>query len=175
MHGRSLCALVNFAMHACWVAVRVSVCMCVSMGTQWGARGASQGKWVFVKKRDQIGTPNIPPGRGDRSILARSLYTHTHTYTHIAWCTTPVLLLRSHSENRELCYAIHILNRAKRETSGSVGIDFCPSMRDNSSCKRGITGLYTTFLSSEKKKLRNTNTHTHKETHTQTHANTKTK
>lgn len=84
--------IVYFA-YACCFAVHVCY-----MATQQGARGASQGKWVFVKRKARKGTPNMPPGRKDRSTLALS-----HTHTHSAWCTTSVLLLRSHRENRELC------------------------------------------------------------------------
>lgn len=126
------------------------------MGTQQWEWGGSQRKWVFVWNKAQIGTPNMPRGRVHRSILALSLYTHIHTHTHAQTQLDAVLLLRSHRENRELGSAMHILNRnmRERETSGSVGIDFCSTTGDNSRYKKGITGLKTTSLSTEKHKHR---------------------
>ncbi len=80
MHRKRLCIL-HSLLHACSSAVHV----CVRGYTQQEARGASQRKWVFVKKKAQIGAPNTPPGREDRSMLARSLcvYKLSHTQTRL--------------------------------------------------------------------------------------------
>lgn len=81
MHGKRLCTCVTLPLliHACCFAVHVSVY--VSVGTQQGASGASEGKWVFLKKKAQIGTLNIPSGREGRSILAHCTHTHTQRET----------------------------------------------------------------------------------------------
>lgn len=62
VHEKRLCTLCKFAhVNTCMLFCKVCVCVCLN-GSQQGARGASQGKWVFVKRKAQIGTPNIPQG-----------------------------------------------------------------------------------------------------------------
>lgn len=141
-HFENVCACVYvYFANACCFAVCVCVC------GYYGPEGASQGKWVFEKKKAQKEPQTCLRGKEEKSTLAlwlQHIRTHTHGCKQSTWCTTLLLLLRSDSEKRELC--TYWTEPRERHHSDPEGINFCPGY------KRGITGFFTALLSSEKHK-----------------------